>query len=128
MGNATTVITGLNIFSLPWADKISSISFMSNEERKYPINFWDYLEFDKAKETISISFPTGTKLAEMPKNVSLSCSAADYKITYKMEGTKLIAVREMIVKKDVVNPNEYDELKSFFEKVVEEDTRQLAFK
>ncbi len=128
LGNATTVITGLNIFSLPWADKISSISFMSNEERKYPINFWDYLEFDKAKETISISFPTGTKLAEMPKNVSLSCSAADYKITYKMEGTKLVAVREMIVKKDVVNPNEYDELKSFFEKVVEEDTRQLAFK
>lgn len=128
LGNATTVITGLNIFSIPWADKISSISFMSNEERKYPIKFWDYLEFDKAQETMHIAFPTGMKLAEMPKNITLSCSAADYKITYKMEGTKLVAVREMKVKKDVVDPSEYEELKKFFEKVVEEDTRQLAFK
>lgn len=128
IGNSITVITGLNIFSIPWADKISGMSFMSNEERKYPINFWDYLEFDNAKETINITFPTGKKLAEMPKNISISCNAADYKVTYKQEGSKLVAVREMKVKSDVVTPEQYEELKKFFEKVVEEDTRQLAFK
>lgn len=128
MGNAVTVITGLNIFTIPWSDKIAAMSFMSNEERKYPINFWDYIEFDKAKETITITFPGVTKLAEVPKNVTLSCSAAEYKVTYKVQGSTLIAVREMKTKKDVITPAEYEELRKFFEKVVEEDTRQLAFK
>lgn len=127
-GNAVTQITGLNIFSIPWTEKMTSIGFMSSEERKYPINFWDRYQFDVTKENITITMPSGKVLAEMPKNVSISCSAATYKVTYKVAGNKLEAMREMRIKTDVVTPAQYAEVKKFFEKVVEEDTRQLAFK
>lgn len=127
-GNSVTQITGLNIFSIPWAEKVTSIGFFSAQERKYPIKFWDFYEFDKANEKITIMLPAGKVLAEVPKNVSLSCSAATFTITYKITPGKLEAVREMKIKTDIIEKEKYDEIKQFFEKVVEEDTRQLAFK
>ncbi|HYG15660.1 MAG TPA: transglutaminase domain-containing protein, partial [Bacteroidia bacterium] len=127
-GNAVNQITNLNVFSIPWSGKHTSIQFMSAEERKYPVNFWDYVEFDRSEEKLTVTFPEGKKLAETPKNVKLSCVAADYSLTYKIVNNKLEATRVLTIKKDIVLPAEYNELKKFFEKVVEEDTRQLAYK
>jgi tetratricopeptide (TPR) repeat protein len=128
LGNAITQITGLNIFNLPWSNKVSSISFLSNEERKHPIKLWSYFQFDKTNETIVFTFPEGKKLAELPKDASYKCNAAEYKITYKMIGNKLEVKREVRILTDVVPPEDYDTFKKFFEKMVEEDTRQIAFK
>jgi tetratricopeptide (TPR) repeat protein/transglutaminase-like putative cysteine protease len=128
LGNAITQITGLNIFNIPWSNKVSSISFLSNEERKHPIKLWSYFEFDQTNETIVFTFPEGKTLAELPKNTSFKCNAAEYKVTYKMLGNKLEVKREIRILTDVVPPENYDEFKKFFEKMVEEDTRQLAFK
>lgn len=128
IGNTVTQITGLNIFSFPWSTKFSSIAFLSSEERKYPIRVWGYLQYNVSEETISLTLPEGTKLAELPANVHLKCNAAEYTVTYKVVGNKIVAKRTVRILADIVPVAEYNEFKKFFEKVVEEDTRQLAFK
>ncbi|MDL5047797.1 DUF3858 domain-containing protein [Oscillatoria amoena NRMC-F 0135] len=128
IGNTVTQITGLNIFNLPWSTKFTSISFLSNEERKYPVKVWGYLQYNVSEEVITLTLPEGKKLAELPQNVHLKCNAADYTVTYKAIGNKIEAKRTVRILADIVPVAEYNEFKKFFEKVVEEDTRQLAFK
>lgn len=128
IGNTVTQITGLNIFSLPWSTKFSSISFLSSEERKYPIRVWSYLQYNVSEEVVTLTLPEGTKLVELPANVHLKCNAADYTVTYKAVGNKILAKRTVKILADIVPVAEYNDFKKFFEKVVEEDTRQLAFK
>ncbi|MGV3596352.1 MAG: tetratricopeptide repeat protein [Bacteroidota bacterium] len=128
IGNTVTQITGLNIFNLPWSTKFTSISFLSNEERKYPVKVWGYLQYNVSEEIITLTLPEGKKLAELPQNVHLKCNAADYTVTYKAIGNKIEAKRTVRILADIVPVAEYNDFKKFFEKVVEEDTRQLAFK
>jgi hypothetical protein len=128
INNAVTQITGLNIFSIPWSDKITSMGDFSEEERNFPLNLWQVHNSDLVSETLVINLPAGKVLAEAPKNVSVSCFAADYKVTYKVNGGKIEAMREFKVKLDVITPDKYNEFKKFYEKVIAEDTRQLAFK
>ncbi|MFI5203765.1 MAG: DUF3857 domain-containing protein [Flavobacteriales bacterium] len=128
ISNVVTQITGLNIFTLPWSNKISSMGDFSEEKRKYPLNLWNVHVADRVSETLVITLPVGKVLAETPKNVTHSCFAAEYKMTYKISAGKIEAIREWNLKADVITPEKYAEFRAFYEKVIAEDTRQLAYK
>ena len=78
---------------------------------------------------MNIEIPKGKLLSEQPKSVSLTCPAADYSLTYSTTATgKLIAVREIKYKSDIVTPEQYAQFREFFNKVAEADSKQLGFK
>lgn len=126
--NHVTSIAGLNVFTLPWSDANKSIGAMSNDDRKFPLDIWKMSNLDKEVETMTIELPAGKVLAEAPKNIKYSCDAATYELTFKVTGNKITVTRTYIQKKDVISIEEFDEFKKFYEKVVEADTKQFAFK
>ncbi|MFN8355856.1 MAG: DUF3857 domain-containing protein [Spirosomataceae bacterium] len=121
-------VAGISIMKLPWQEGLKSLDFVSEEKRLYPFLMWSAMPAELFKETISIELPTGKKLIEVPASVKASCPAAEYSLTFKVENGKLIAVREFRQKQDLVAPADYAQLKDFFNKVVEADTKQIAFK
>ena len=127
--NQLTEVIGIKIVKLPWSESVHSLDFLSLETRKYPFLVWSYNSAEATKETMDIEIPKGKVLAEQPKSVTLSCSAADYSLTYNTSTAgKLKAVREMKFKKDIVTPDEYAQFREFFNKVAEADSKQIGFK
>lgn len=122
-------VIGIKIFRIPWSEAIHSLDFLSLETRKYPFMVWSYNSAETSREIMNIEIPKGKALAEVPKNVVLTCAAADYSLTYNSTTPgKLQAVREMKFKKDKVSPEEYAAFREFFNQVAEADTKQLGFK
>jgi tetratricopeptide (TPR) repeat protein len=127
--NELTEVVGIKIMRLPWSEAIRTLDFLSLETRKYPFLNWAFTASENTKEVINLEVPKGKILAETPKNVSISCPAAEYTLTYSVPATgKLKAVREFKYKNGIVNPDEYAQFREFFNKVAEADAKQIGFK
>ncbi|MCS6934707.1 MAG: DUF3857 domain-containing protein [Chitinophagales bacterium] len=127
--NELTDVIGIKIFRLPWSEGIRSLDFLSQEKREYPLVLWHWRADELCREVMNVVLPQGKALAELPKNVTLSCAAADYTLTYSVPTPgKLRAERSFKFKKDVVLPSEYEQFREFINKVAEADGKQLGFK
>jgi len=126
--NALQEVSGMKLLKLPWTDGITSLSLVAPETRKYPLEFWNYMNCDNEFEQITLSLG-GLQFIEMPKNIKLNCSVASYELIFERKGNDtMIAKRIFRVKKDIVSPAEYEQFKTFFNAVVENDTKQYALK
>ncbi|MCL1941947.1 MAG: DUF3857 domain-containing protein [Candidatus Azobacteroides sp.] len=122
-------VAGMKIFKLPWSDAVTSLSFVSLEERKYPLEYWAYLYSDSEEDQISIILPQDKQFVEIPKNVKLECPVASYELSFEVKSGKEITVkRTMTKKKDVVLPDEYKAFRDFMHAVSENDGKQYAIK
>jgi tetratricopeptide (TPR) repeat protein len=126
--NEISEVAGMKIFRLPWSEKVASLEFVANETREFPFLFWEMFDAETMKETITLTLPVGKKLLEIPAPVNLSSDFADYKMTYEPVGDKLLIKRELTIKKDIIPIAGYAAFRDFFNKVVEADTKQYAFK
>ena len=126
--NHLSEVVGIKIFRIPWSEGVRTLDFLSLENRKYPFLIWAYNAAEASKETVTIDIPKGKTLAEQPKSVLLSCSAADYTLNYIPAAGKLKVVREMKYKKDSISPEEYAQFREFYNKVAEADSKQIGFK
>jgi hypothetical protein len=126
--NALVEIGGLKIMALPWREGEKSAEVVSEEARTFPLNYWNYDISEYQKEVITLTLPKGKVLAEMPKSQKISFEGWEYTISYKMVGGKLVVTRQTNYKNDVVSPEKYPQFKEFFNKMVEADTKQVAFK
>jgi hypothetical protein len=128
ISNELKEVIGIKILDLPWADAYSGLDFVSADERKFPFNVWEFDGADELKETITLDIPTGKILAEIPKNVTLTCPNYDYSLTFVVASGKVTVTRKIKMKKDVVPITDYTVFKDFCIKVAEADRKQIGFK
>jgi len=126
--NYTSDIAGMQVFKLPWADAATTQGLVSMEKRQYPLDIWSLYATPVMKETITVNFPAGKKLVEVPKNINLRCDAVNYDLKYEMKNNQLMATRTITYLKDRVNPEEYTVFKNFVTQMNEADAKQYAFK
>lgn len=125
---AVTNIAGLNIFSIPWSNAITNTDLVNDENRQYPVELWKYFNYDVIEETFTITLPSGTTLAERLMNVYIDNEFATYSITYKVKGNTVVATRRFAPKVDFVAVKDFEKLKAFIDLVVENDTKNIAYK
>ena len=126
--NVFSNIGELSIVKLPITDPLTPLEFLSNEERKFPIEAWYYNTADTIVENLTISIPPNKILAEVPKSVEYWCKQANYKISYKLKGNELLVNRSICYGNDIVTVEDYKEYRSFIEKVVKSDSQQIGFR
>jgi tetratricopeptide (TPR) repeat protein len=126
--NALQDVAGMKIFRLPWSD-INSLSLVSEEDRKLPLEYWIYQNEDKTNEEIIIELSQDKKLAEIPENKQFDCSVASYSMTFdtKTPG-KVIVNRHFVRKADQISTKDYAAFHDFLNKVSESDSKQYAIK
>lgn len=126
--NGVSQMVGLNIFNIPWAGRFVNTDVVIEVERKTPFLLWKLFDYDKIRENCTITLPAGKILAEPLKDIVYDNEWFTYKLVFKATGNKITATREITTKKDSVEANDYATFKSTFEKMVEADTKQIAFK
>ena len=67
-------------------------------------------------------------LVATPKNKSYSSKYADYTLTFKKVGNKLIIKRRFDFKEDVVPTEDFEAFGEFYTNVIKADETQIGFK
>jgi tetratricopeptide (TPR) repeat protein len=126
--DAFTEFNGQYLLKVPFTYKQEPMDFLNNQDRKYPLAFWKYINDDFQEETVTINFPKGMYLVATPKNKSYSSKYADYTLTFKKVGNKLIIKRRFDFKEDVVPTADFEAFGAFYTKVIKADETQIGFK
>jgi hypothetical protein len=126
--NFSSELVGMQVFKLPWSDSYNSLDFISAEKRTFPFSFWKFSSTPYDKEVMTIVLPAGKKLAEVPANVTFSCPAMSYSLTFQVKPDRIVATREVKYLKDQMDPSEYAAFKEFITKMNAADGKQYAFK
>lgn len=124
-----TEFGGMKLFEIPWTDAESTPSFLSTEKRDYNINFWEYDYADNMLEIMKFKIPQGKTLVEVPKSQTYKFKNMTYHVDYKVSGNELIAQRKVLYTGDrIIQNTDYEEFREFFNKIIQEDHRQIGFK
>ena len=126
--NPFTKISDLEIFKVPMADNIEPIDFLSVDDRKFSLDFWDYFTYKEATEEITIHLPADKTLADVPKNVSINNDLIEYNLTFKENGKDLIVTRYIKFKKGSIPKDEFELLRTSMEEVISADNLQIGLK
>jgi cytochrome c-type biogenesis protein CcmH/NrfG len=125
--DAVTDLSGLKLLALPWSEKARSGDFTFTEDRKYPMDLWEF-ETDAEEETIELNIPSKLTVSDAPQNLVITGPIAEYSLTSKTVPGKLILTRKFRFKKDEILTSELKDFEVFYRKIVAADNRQVAFK
>jgi tetratricopeptide (TPR) repeat protein len=128
VSDAFTEFNNQYLLKIPFTYKQEPMDFLNNQERKYPLAFWEYINDDFQDETVTITFPKGMYLVSTPKNKIYTSKYVDYKLTFKKVGNKLIVHRRLDFKTDVVPTEDFEAFGAFYTKVIKADETQIGFK
>lgn len=82
-------------------------------ERKYPV----VLRSNSYSERVSVKLPYGFAVDELPEPVNLETPFGTYKTTYEEKGRELIFTRSLTQKAGTIPVEQYQTVRTFFEKV-----------
>lgn len=96
-----------------------------NAERKYPVYFaYAFAELDN----VSIQIPSGYSLEGTSAQQNANLPYARYQLFSKVEGTRLVTQRALLLNGVYFDPTKYKELKDFFSKVQAGDEQQAVLR
>lgn len=118
----------MKMVKVPFIDLVATLENISAEERKFPIEYWNYETSDGYETTVTIQLPAGQKFIEIPSNQNFSFKGNSYSLKYVMEGEKLRVSRIAKLKRENIEPADYAAFKKFFNDIVEAESKYLVFK
>ena len=95
------------------------------KERKFPIDFvtpW------RNKYSINILIPEGYKIESVPETLAIALpdNMGVFKFMVKGEGNKIKVTSVLEFKESFISPEYYQDLKSFFKKIVDKQTEKIV--
>ena len=96
-------------------------------QREYPIEY----AYPYSETVISnIEIPSGYKIESLPKSAKVSAYGDNFQMVYNtaQEGNKLVVKSTISVNQTLIPAMNYQEIKGFFEKVVEKHLEKVVLK
>ena len=93
------------------------------QERKFPVYFPFAFEED---DRVNIKVPAGSSMESAPPQQSASIGYAGYRSVCQFDGTQLVTQRVLQVNGIFFRPDQYAEVKGFFNKVQTGDEQQMV--
>lgn len=105
-------------FKIPAAITLNNLldleKLVSLPQRKTPL-LTGAIDFD---ENFQINFPDGVKIESLPMNLNFKNAAGTYQSVYRQENNSVTIKRELIIRKDVFQPEEYQAARELIQKAV----------
>jgi tetratricopeptide (TPR) repeat protein len=127
--NEVVEVGSMHMIKIPFIDVIASMSSFSADDRKFPLEYWQYENTDDYNATVEITAPNNNQFTEIPANESFSFKGNTYNIQYIQSGKdKLKIIRTAHLQKDDVKAEDYKALKDFLNKIVKAESKYIVFK
>jgi tetratricopeptide (TPR) repeat protein len=117
----------LKLFKPYWSEGVRSLDMLASSTRETPIDLFKWSLDDLEQEEIAFKVPQNHK-ADIPEKVELQSDFATYSLMYKRDGNNIVGLRKMIINPIIIPATRFDEFKTFFQKVIKSDQKQLVFK
>ena len=126
LDNAMTITGDLAYFS-PIFKKSFSESPFKLKERTYPV---DIAYPFKEQSVMILTIPDNFEVEELPKSTRYSFpdSGGSFTYTSNLNGNQLIINSDLDINRTKFWPEEYEGLKTLFEKIIEKQNEQIVFK
>jgi hypothetical protein len=93
--------------------------------RKFPVNF----TFPREETAIvRYTFPTGYKVEELPKNISISMpeGKAKFIITYQVAGNDIVVVSKITIPYTLYLSEDYSSLRGFYDEIIKKQNEKVV--
>ncbi len=124
--NYMTDAGDFKLVKIPWRDDLRADDAFSYERRLYPMKYRSGV--DTSFEEMEIKLPADYVPLDVPKSRKMSSPIAEYTVDYSYSSGVLKAKRVFVHKKTLVETNQYEEFKKFYNTVVKEDAKQILLK
>lgn len=129
VSNEVIEVGDMSMIKIPFGAIIASIDNLTEDERKYPIEYWSYEDTDEYETVVTVQAPAGKQFIEIPKNEICSFNGSTYSLQFvKKSTTELVITRKASLKRDDIAPADYAGLKAFFNKIIKAESKYVAFK
>ncbi|BDS11885.1 DUF3857 domain-containing protein [Aureispira anguillae] len=125
--NEVISIGDMQTFKIPFADLTISPEVFAKNERTHPIDY--HIERDLQDEEMTVIIGKDQTFVEIPKNVSLECKGLKFELSYeKVAENKLLVRKSFSTVRKQFGTEDYEALKTFFNKIITLEGQFLAFK
>ncbi|WP_423737226.1 DUF3857 domain-containing protein [Chitinophaga caseinilytica] len=111
-------------------EAVATQNIFTDEERKYPFQYWSYENTDKYVTELTIELPEGKVFDQVPGNMEEQFQGMRYGIAYeKVAPGRLKVTRTFQADTGAeIAPAAFAGMKSFFNKIVEKEQKYISFK
>lgn len=129
VSNEVSEVGEMGMIKMPFGEIIATIDNLTEDERKYPIEYWSYEDTDEYETVITVQAPSGKQFIEIPKNENCTFNGSTYSLQFvKKSNNQLEITRKASLKRDDVAPADYAAMKTFFNKIIKAESKYIAFK
>lgn len=129
VNGAVKTIGGLSAIKPPFFEKIFTTDAFSKDERTYPVIYWRYEANTYYETKIVIELPKGSKLEELPKNLTVKNRFVDYKLTIvKTPGNKVEINRSVKINNRTFPAEYYAEFKKTMAQIIKAEDIYIGYK
>lgn len=122
-------IGGLKAIKTPFIEKIFTLDPFPDEERQYPILYWQYEDNEYYQTEVIFELPAGSELVEYPQDMKVVKDYVEYELkAEKISNQKLRLIRTARLKTRNIEANEYADFRETIKKIVKNEENYVVFK
>ena len=121
-------VMNMLIFHIPFVKTILSSTSIKKEKRYSAIDLAKILGITPVVQTVKIKFPKDYKLVENPENVTIESKFGRYELKFTKTSDGLEVKKIQIFKSRVIDVEEFDAFKEYYQKIQNADETKLSIK
>jgi hypothetical protein len=119
-------VSGMVVFRIPYMMAINTHPAILSKTRFNQLDVKDIVEVEGNVQRVSIEFPPGYQLMEMPKDYSVSGKYGSYTVKFTKLPNGLSVEKTQVFSMNIIPVEEYAAFKEFYEKILDFDSSKFA--
>ncbi len=121
-------VLDLIIMKVPYMTSVEYSSALSSPNRVNSLDLAYVTSVIPTNQKVFIEVPQTYKAVDLPKNVEIDNQFGTYSVTYLKRGKSIEINRKFALKRQRISPSDYTAFRTFFLKMLDEDSRYIALK
>jgi len=121
-------VASMLVFRVPYMSPINTDPAITAKTRANSLDIAELVAVEPTLQKITLMFPEGYDLLEMPKDVNIENKYGTYKVTFKKIKGGLYIEKFQSFNTNVIDVKEYDAFKEFYQKLLDIDSTKIALK
>ncbi len=127
--NEIKTIGGLKVFKPIFFEKIATSNEFQEKNRKYPVLYWDYENFDQYETEVTINLPENTVIEELPQSNEIKSFFLTYKTEInEVKSNQLIISRTVQIDRRIILPSQYAEFLNTLNEIIKAEDIYIAYR